>query len=79
MGMNVEIEAENIPDASKSKPGDHFKHSKNGNVYMVFTGSIGERLVNVRDGRMWSSESLFGESERNFVRWYGSYTVEVTP
>ena len=82
MGMKVEfIESPTLKN--NALLGTHWIHV-DGDVYRVIKNfSDGVRLenclMNVKDGGIWSSGSLFGNQAEDFTPWYGSYTVEVTP
>ena len=59
------------------KSGDHYLHSKTRKLYRVITVDGDLQLLNLSSGRLYGIHILLGEKSEAYVKWKGSYIVNV--
>lgn len=72
----IKIEAEKS-DSSKITGGEIFFYSTEPYIVMRTNGLIEPNyvLISLKDGNIWSRNSMFGSSESDFKRFYGTLTI----
>lgn len=72
----IKIEAEKS-DSSKITGGEIFFYDTEPYIVMR-TNGLGESsylLISLKNGNIWSRKSMFGSSESEFKRFYGTLTI----